>query len=874
MWRLCFILFAWIPLSATDLPSALIPPNSRVILFSGVPGDVENEQLFLEQRRTCLDALDLQTTPPSEVVILSDSPESSLPNHKFKIRQLPASRDAFLQLGASLSNSTDPMVVFMWGHGGVQGRDPVFHVKGPRITPGDLHAFAIKSPSRWILFFRGSGSFARVLHSTGREALTTENDTMLGGDPIGASLFFKLFHSNPGGEFPFLSQSWATSVNSWYEDRHLVRTEEPTIWLPQRTARRLIQESSPHSETAGDPPSPIPSGGDPNITTNQAPAEIWDRIKPVDPRQYPDSDTVMLRHEFQTTIGSNNSQVTESEVFLQILTREGEKAGDLQFSFSPPGENLTFLDCEIRHSDGTLLRLDPDAIREAPSEKVGDETGPAQKMFSFPGIAPGSILRIHLKREQKQFPLPFISMEIPLLQEAPCMDSSLSIQVPKEAAFHFAWMEWPSVDPQVQQSSYGTTYSWHFTQLPAQTREVLPSYQVAQLALSTFPDWNAMTAWYARLIRFANEVTPEIQAEADKLTRDASTDREKVARIYNFVTGLRYVSVPLGVNALRPHAAANVLQHRYGDCKDKANLFNTLLKAVRIPATLVLVPRFTQAVESVPGSPFNHAISRVQLGKETLWIDTTDDVCRFGMLPPGDPGRKVLVIAEETKNLTQLPLPQPADHLIQWETHLKCQPSQPSCSGTFHVTTKGFPDYALRSRARQMRADSSNTLLVTGDMQPSTGVFALRKQTHSPISDLDSTFSFDGEGDFVQGILTSIPHHGVLLKAPFWFPVEWTQALHRRTGAMMLHQGYPLRMEQTVEIEFPSALSPTSPLPVLQGGGTPLQWKITWEHPSANLLKAHLEVNLTSSEIPASQVDLFQSQLRSFLENLSQGIIL
>src|SRR5205823_4575062 len=119
--------------------------------------------------------------------------------------------------------------------------------------------------------------------------------------------------------------------------------------------------------------------------------------------------------------------------------------------------------------------------------------------------------------------------------------------------------------------------------------------------------------------------TPEIKAQATALTREAKSDRERVAAICNYVTSLRYIAVPLGVNSVRPHAAANVLANQFGDCKDKANLFNTLLSALNIKAHLVLVPRFSQAYDSIPGLAFNHAISRVSLGDSTLWVDTTDD---------------------------------------------------------------------------------------------------------------------------------------------------------------------------------------------------------------------------------------------------------
>ena len=42
-----------------------------------------------------------------------------------------------------------PLVVFAWGHGGAQGATPVFHVRGPRVTPDDVQAVA-----SWVLAHR------------------------------------------------------------------------------------------------------------------------------------------------------------------------------------------------------------------------------------------------------------------------------------------------------------------------------------------------------------------------------------------------------------------------------------------------------------------------------------------------------------------------------------------------------------------------------------------------------------------------------------------------------------------------------------------------------------------------------------------------
>src|SRR5205085_4985858 len=89
------------------------------------------------------------------IFILSDSTEPA-----GSATVLKADRTNFLSLGPMLTGRTNPLVVMAWGHGGKQGNTPVFHVKGPRLTPADFKAVADHAgtrQSKWILLFRGSG---------------------------------------------------------------------------------------------------------------------------------------------------------------------------------------------------------------------------------------------------------------------------------------------------------------------------------------------------------------------------------------------------------------------------------------------------------------------------------------------------------------------------------------------------------------------------------------------------------------------------------------------------------------------------------------------------------------------------------------------
>ncbi|MEO7675183.1 MAG: DUF3857 and transglutaminase domain-containing protein, partial [Verrucomicrobiota bacterium] len=565
--------------------------------------------------------------------------------------------------------------------------------------------------------------------------------------------------------------------------------------------------------------------------------------------------------------GNHPALSVEEEQFIQILTEEGKRFGDFDFSYSPPFEDFHFSACEILRPNGELVQLDPDLIRESSESSLPDHQAGKRKFFSLPQVGPGAILRIHYTRTWQTFPLPHVSTKIPLAEESPIIQQTIRVSVPRNEAFHFSFANTESRDPELKLTEYGTTYSWNFKNLDAHTRESLsPPDTEPELLISTFPDWANFVGWYARICKLSDEITPEISAKATELTRACKSDQEKLAALFNYVTGLRYVAVEMGVNSFRPHAAANVLQNQFGDCKDKANFFNTLVRSLKnekLTAQLVLVPRFTQADETTPGLAFNHAISRVKLGGEIFWIDTTDDVCRFGMLPPGDSGRKVLVIDEQTSALSQLPKPHPRDHRLNLRAKGKCPAvSEAELPFAVEISSLGYVDYELRSLARHFKTRSANTPLLASKFRMANASFSLDKQNYSPISALSENFNLQMDGKIIGANSVLPDGKSFLLKAPFWIPAEWDSALHRRSTGLFLNQGYPIGLDETVEFELPSNFKNISTPLARENKDAPLTWKIDWQRNGSNLT-ARLTAELISGEISSKEVAAFQNQIRN-----------
>lgn len=887
-------------LASAAQASAAEPFTSKaaVVVVTGLPGDVESERSYEDQLGRLLEILSQEAARPREIFVLVDAPDRVKLPAGLAARVKAGSREAFLELARELRGRDEPLVVFAWGHGGMQGRTPVFHVRGPRLTPDDFKTLADAvdaRPSRFILFFRGSGAFGAALQREGREILTSEKEVVFNSDPVGMGLLLKALREEPALTFPSLADRIGRATAAWYAGQSLARTEEPTLWTgtapprklvvePQREARAAagVDEATSAEQRAA-PTTPRaeaeqagviegPSGPQPPAKREPS-FEGWQGVAAVAPERFPEAAAVILRKRESFTLGESPALLHEIDQFLQVLTEEGESYGDVDIAFSPPDERVEFLDCEVRRPDGVLERLDPDAIGEAVPQPIpGSEYRmPARKMFSLPGVAPGAILRVHYRTEWKHFPLPYAILEIPTAAEIPVLDSRVEVRVSDRSAFHYAFSNGAPRPPAVERSPYGVTHSWRFDETPAIADEALAGPdRTPRLLVSTFPDWPSFSGWYRRLVQQADVVTPEIEAKAAELTRHARTEREKLIALYNFVTGLRYVAVPLGVNSHRPHAAANVLKNRYGDCKDKANLFNTLLRTQGIAADLVLVPRFTQAHDEVPGLAFNHAISRVRLGGELIWADTTDEFCRFGLLPPGDPGRKVLVVDGTTAGLTLLPAPAAAAHRIALTGTLEVRRDAPdTLAGRLEATALGFADYDLRLAAREAAGQRSTRPIFAERHRPVAGLFEMREQTATAVAALDRDFEWRASGIW-SGLVSSLPGGARLVRAPFWLPAEWDDALHPRRSPLYLNRGYPLALDEDIALSLPEGAASVVLPPLREGREDPLRFRVEWSR-RGGALSASLRLELKTGELDGEDTPAFQRQLRELLTALAQG---
>lgn len=182
---------------------------------------------------------------------------------------------------------------------------------------------------------------------------------------------------------------------------------------------------------------------------------------------------------------------------------------------------------------------------------------------------------------------------------------------------------------------------------------------VQLIQISEYRSWNEVAQWAARLFP-GGRPSPAVQALAPQFAKSGSTIRQASEALHWVQEQIRYLSVSIGENSHRPQAPDEVLRRRYGDCKDKTNLYLAILAALGIRGEPVLVA--TSATE-LPGrmlpTPewFDHVIVRVHVDGKTYYVDPTrtDELGDLPALVSAFPGAHVLPASMNVESLLVLP---------------------------------------------------------------------------------------------------------------------------------------------------------------------------------------------------------------------------
>jgi hypothetical protein len=219
-----------------------------------------------------------------------------------------------------------------------------------------------------------------------------------------------------------------------------------------------------------------------------------------------------------------------------------------------------------------------------------------------------------------------------------------------------------NVDAKPEDQSYET----HFGKLVRWTWDVenLESYPtekwmppreryLPRLALAGFApdeksdDWNVFTEWYKGILPKFDQVRPELDEFAREICGGAEGEAQILQRVMDyFGDNVRYVSITIRDSGWRPHPPLEVLEKKYGDCKDMACAAVAVLRRKGIGAypALVRTKGSGEVDRSLTVPRFDHMIVYVDSDSGDIWLDPTAAPCPLGYLPHMDRDIDALVI--------------------------------------------------------------------------------------------------------------------------------------------------------------------------------------------------------------------------------------
>jgi hypothetical protein len=420
----------------------------------------------------------------------------------------------------------------------------------------------------------------------------------------------------------------------------------------------------------------------------------------------------VLHQIFHLSVNADGTSTLVSEVARQPETPQGVRwLGEGKVRFRDQLSTVKIDEAWSITPEGARIDVPADSIRVRDDDRESDGANDSKVAVAiYPGIQVGSKVHMRSTRVNHTTPYPghfttrFIAaprLRVDHFEVNLVHPESLPLRVMADR------LEGGRVPSRADDPPGSVRYRFHRSHKqywPAESAELEFDDWAPSLMVSTFTDYAELAREYQRRAAPRAEPDAAIRELANSLVKDARTDRERVARLREWINrNVRYLGVHFGVEGWIPHPAPKVLDTRYGDCKDQTALMQAMLKAVGIDNTAVLVN--TESKYQLPRLPlagaFDHVI--VHIPSLDLFVDLTDRYAALGALPESLYGKPAVLAA--TGQIVHLPLRTPERDFV--ETTVRMQIDEDGrASGTASTRTSGV--FEGESRSARQRANSES----------------------------------------------------------------------------------------------------------------------------------------------------------------------
>ena len=512
--------------------------------------------------------------------------------------------------------------------------------------------------------------------------------------------------------------------------------------------------------------------GAPRSAAGDAPGWMHALVNAPLPAHDEKTDAVLLYSERIVTVQSADKiKITVREAY-KILRPGGREYGTLAVSYNSRSKITGMRGWCIPAQGKDYEVKDKEAIEISLPKIDGSElvSDVKDRLLRIPAADPGNMVGYEYEKEEQ----PFVLQEVWRFQESnPVREARYTLQLPSSWEYKVMWMNYPESKP-VQS---GNQSLWVVTEVKGIKHEDnMPPWQgvAGQMIVSFFPpggsaqnqgfqDWKQMGIWYRGLTSGRRDASPELKQKVASLTSSASAPLAKMRTLGNFAQrDIRYVAIELGIGGWQPHAAAEVFNHHYGDCKDKATLMGAMLYEIGIDSYYVVINSERGSV--TPETPahmggFDHAIIAIKLPEgatdnslvatmthpklgKILFFDPTDELTPFGQLNGALQANYGLLVTPDGGELVELPKLPPAMNGIQRTAKLSLSATG-TVSGEVQETRVGDRAWSQRWALRTVTKDADRIKPIETLLSHSLATFQITKASVGNLQLTDQPFLYN-----------------------------------------------------------------------------------------------------------------------------------
>lgn len=384
--------------------------------------------------------------------------------------------------------------------------------------------------------------------------------------------------------------------------------------------------------------------------------------------------------ETRVRFKANGESRKEVHAIVHINDELGaQQFARISFDYNRSFQQIEFPLLRITHTGGGTADILPSAVADQPNSAVVNAPAYQEvrvKSVRLLGLAPGDTVEYRVVTTTTKHPLaPDFWLDHTFDRSGVVSHEIFEVDLPKTSDVSVWINPGTPAEPIIDdtQEEPRRRYRWDRQGATGVGRSG-DETNGSDVALTTFPSWNAFSDRMLSLMRADYKSDATVFAKAAALQQTGRDDRDPHRALYDFVSQkIKTIELPLGATGYRTRPPSEIIKSGYGTAEDKCMLLLALTNTTRQNAVLGLVQ--SRSIKDTSGlarpTAFDHILVVAPVGHTAgSWMDPSVAVAPYGVISSALRGRPAFILGSSDWTKTSADLPFASSQRVTIEANI------------------------------------------------------------------------------------------------------------------------------------------------------------------------------------------------------------